>query len=207
MNQETTENESQIIKSGVWLVFRRMLLRDENALIDKWVWCVHCKQTVPYYSNTTNRQLQHQKNCPKKPFTEGGGESNITFKLNELNQLRDSAAKYVVSDVRPISAIAGEGLIQLIYSAIQLGWRYPHMNIADLKNALPSRNSLIPRVKELAENGLKLLGRKIHDAINVSGKFAATTDMWTELNNSTLTMALTFHFFTVEEAGIKLVLR
>lgn len=124
--------------------------------------------------------------------------------MNELNQLRDSAAKYVVSDVRPISAIAGEGLIQLIYSAIQLGWRYPHMNIADLKNALPSRNSLIPRVKELAENGLKLLGRKIHDAINVSGKFAATTDMWTEPNNSTLTMALTFHFFTVEEAGIKL---
>lgn len=95
-------------------------------------------------------------------------------------------------------------MLQLMYSAIQLGLKYPRMTIADLRRALPPRTQIMTRVKAVAENGVNLLSQKIRHAIDVSGKFAATTDMWTEPNSSTPTIALTLHYFTIGEGRIKL---
>lgn len=118
--------------------------------------------------------------------------------------IRNAAAQFIVRDIRPFYAIEGVGLRELIYSGILLGRKYPRMTRADLKTALPARSTLVSRVHEMADNGLSFLTRKIRHALDYSGRIAATADMWTEPNNSTPILAVTVHFFTAEEAKLRL---
>lgn len=205
--QETiVNNEMACISSGVWLDFRRMLVPEENTVVENIVFCAHCRTTVAYYGTTTTRLRDHQRKCSKRPLDDrtDNSKSTINFKLEELAQLKESSVKFIVKDVRPFAAIEGEGLLDLIYSGIQLGRKYPRMNEADLKKALPSRNTVVSRVQDMAENSKNLLARKIRNAINLAGKIAATIDAWTEPNNSTKFLSLTVHFFTEEDATLKL---
>lgn len=198
--------DTGIISSGVWVDFRRMMVSEENCLIENYVWCLHCKHPIAYLGSTTTRLKDHQRKCPARPFDEANDKSKatITFKLAELEQIKDAAAKFIVKDIRPFLAIEGEGLRDLIYSGIQLGRKYPKMNEADLRNAIPTRNTVLARVHEMAESGKNLLARKLRNAIITTGKIAATADIWTEPNNSTAFLSLTVHFFTIENAEIKL---
>lgn len=206
ITQQETVDGSQSITSGVWLECRRMLVREPNVLIDNYVWCMHCKNSLPYYNNTTTKIWEHLRKCQHKPFEESNANapSTIKFKMNELQDLRNAAARFVVKDVRPFIAIEGEGLRGLIYAAVQLGKKYPQMTEEDLKKALPSRNTLIPIIQQEAVTGVGVLSRKLQHAITYTKRIAVTADMWTEPFNSTAFLGLTVHFFTIEEAAIKL---
>lgn len=206
-NQETFHQDSGYIRSAAWLDFRRMLIRDPNVLIENLVWCIHCKEMVPYLGTTTTRLLEHSRKCKDRPLYvtgDGDGEAKITFKLNELKQLRDAAAKFVVKDLRPFVAVEGDGLLDFLFSAVQLGLKHPQMNKADLRKAIGTRNTCMNRVRELGAAGTELITRKIRHSIQVCGKFAVTADLWTEPHMSNNFLGVTVHFFTVEEAAIKL---
>lgn len=210
-NNETIETKQQYVKSNVWVDFRRILVPNDSMphgreLVTNFVWCLHCQATVAYHGSTTTRLLDHQKKCPKRPFDKVNEESKATinFKLDELANLKAAAAEFIVLDMRPYFAIEGKGILSLIYAGIQMGLKYPRITLADLRKALPTRNTVVAKVSEMAEKGKSLLTRKLRNAINVSGKIAATTDLWTEPHNSTAILALTVHFFTIEGATIKL---
>lgn len=202
--QETVENDAQYITSSVWIDFRRMLIREANVLINNFAWCTHCKQSISYFGSTTTRLLEHIKKCPKKPSAVSDGPAKINFKLNDLKDIRDAAARFIVKDCQPFSAIDGEGLLDLCYESVKLGWKNPEMTRADLANAFPSQNTIKPRVHQMAVDGINLLSKKIQHSITNTKRIAATADMWTEPLNSRSTIALTLHFFTIEEATIKL---
>lgn len=200
--QETFEKDSLYISSGVWIDFRRMLVREANVLIENLAWCTHCKQMVKYFGSTTTRLLEHQNKCAKRPFVESDAPAKINFKLNELADVHNSGAQYIVKDCQAYFAIKGEGLLDLCYASVKLGWKYPKMTRADLANAFPSPNTIKSRVSQMALDGTNLLTRKIHNSIKNTKRIAATCDMWTEPLNSTSTLALTLHFFTIEESTI-----
>lgn len=169
--QETSTNETQFIKSSVWNDYRRMLIRSEQHLIENLVWCFHCKTFVAYYGSTTSFLLTHSRKCPNRPLGENetNSESKIAFKLDDLKQMREAAAKFVIRDLRPYAAIEGEGLLDLMYSAVELGRKYPRMTKSDLKRARPTRNTLKPYVHGIADEGKKLISRKIRHAIDTTG--------------------------------------
>lgn len=203
-NQEVFEKDSGYIRSAVWMDMQRMLVRESNVLIENFVWCMHCKNMLPYCASTTTRLIDHIRKCKDRPHTDTDSVAKISFKMDELKPLRDAGARFVVMDFRPAAAIEGEGLLDYMFHAAQLGGKYPKMTKADLKNAIGTRNTCTSRVKELALNGKNLIARKIRHAIDVAGKFGVTADMWTEPHSSASMLGITVHFFTVEEAGIKL---
>lgn len=190
--------------SGVWLDYRRMLVRNANVLVDNYVWCTHCKGMTSYFGSTTSRLLEHQRKCPNKPIVESDEPPKIQFKLNELTEIRDAAAHFIVKDCQPFIAIDGKGLLDLCYASANLGRKYTQMSRADLANAFPSPNTIKIRVKQMAVDGVSWITRKLRHSITNTERIAATADMWTEPLNSTATLALTLHFFSIEEATIVL---
>lgn len=201
--QEIMENASAVT-SSVWLHFRRMLLRESNKLIANFVWCTFCKQITPYYGSTTSRLIDHRAKCKSNPNKDIKTSSKINFKLNELAELKEAAARFVVKDCQPFYAINGVGLLDLCYESVKLGWNYPQMSKADLASALPCPNTIKPRVNQMALDGKNMLVRKIRQSVSIAKRIAATTDLWTEPFNSTSILALTLHFFVIDEASLKL---
>lgn len=202
--QETLAKESLLVSSSVWIDFRRMLLIDSNKLIENFVWCVHCKRGIPYYNSTTTRLLEHRNKCKERPIVESKTSPTINFKLNELTDLREAAACYVIKDCQPFNAINGKGLLDLCYESVKLGWKYPRMTRADLANAFPCPNTIKPRVDQMAADGKSWITKKMRHSIDIAKRIAATADMWTEPLNSTSILALTVHFFVIEDACLKL---
>lgn len=90
--QETLDKDSQLVTSGVWLDFRRLLVRDANVLVDNYAWCTYCKELISYYKTTTTRLQEHLKRRSKKPIVESDAPRKINFHLNELTEIRDAAA-------------------------------------------------------------------------------------------------------------------
>lgn len=131
IQQETVDSGSKTMTSGVWLEFRRMLVRDPICLIDNFVLCIHCKSPQPYYNNTTSKLWDHLRKCPKKSVTGRDAPSRIKFKLNELEEIYDAGAWYIVDGILSFRKIEGEGLRKLIYAALQLGKKYPNMTEDD----------------------------------------------------------------------------
>lgn len=121
-----------------------------------------------------------------------------------MQDIRDSAAKFVVKDFRPFYAIEGNGLKDLIHAAIQLAKRYPNMRISDLENALPSRNTLTTHVNSLAEKGKEVVTKLLRNAIDISGGFGVTSDMYDEKYNSTSILGVTIHILNPTKSSLTL---
>lgn len=125
--QETLEKESLTISSSVWLYFRRMLHTESNKLVENYAWCTNCHQIQPYYGSTTTRLLDHSKRCPNRPIVDADEPAKINFKLCELEPIREAAANFIVKDCQPFSAIDGDGLHDLCFESVKLGWKYPNL--------------------------------------------------------------------------------
>lgn len=204
--QETLDNESTSVTSGVWADFRRLFDREANTLVENFAYCSHCKKVVAYFGTTTSQLLKHQRKCPKRPFVEGAADdpATINFKMDELKEIREAAAMFVVKDCQPFHAIKGKDLLDLCYASFKLGRKYPKMTQADLACALPVPNTIKPRVHQMAVEGKSFLTKKIRNSIVNTKRIAATADLWTDPQNSNSILALTLHFFTIEDATIKL---
>lgn len=204
MNQETIEKGSTLLQSGVWLDFHRILFLDNNVMVENFVSCIHCNGICAYHGSTTTRLRDHRQKCPKRRKIERDGPSKIAFKSDELVPLHHASAQFIVEDLEPYLAIEGNGLHHLIYEGIQLGLKHPEMTLADLKVALPTRNTVKARVKDMTIVGTNYLARKVRNSLDHVGKIAATTDMWTKPNNSSSIITLTLHFFTIDETKLNL---
>lgn len=97
-NQEVFEKDSGYIRSAVWMDMQRMLVRESNVLIENFVWCMHCKNMLPYCASTTTRLIDHIRKCKDRPHTDTDSVAKISFKMDELKPLRDAGARFVVMD-------------------------------------------------------------------------------------------------------------
>lgn len=202
---ETLTKDSKSVKSLVWKNFKRMLNFESNELVANFVICIHCNQFVLFHGNTTTQLQRHQRKCSSKPSNQDKNDKpRITFKLAELSDLRDAAAKFVIKDCRPFYAIEGDGLLDLCTEIGRLASRHPKITKQDYKKALPSRNTLTTHVTSLAEKANSIIGTALRDAIQNSGRFSVTTDLGTEQYNSTSLLSLTAHILREGEFGLYL---
>lgn len=205
LNQQETliEKESNSVTSSVWLNFKRLLVRDANLLVDNFALCTHCKTLQSYFGSTTTRLLEHSRKCSEK-LVDDNAPPKINFKQNDLLDIREAGAHFIVKDCQPFIAIQGKGLLDLCYASVDLSRKYPQMSKADLAYALPVANTVKPRVIQLAKDGVNLITKKIRHSITMTKRIAATADMWTEPLNSPAILGVTMHFFTIGEATIEL---
>ena len=163
-------SKSKIYEDGV---FKK--ISEEGKILPNNLACSLCLKVYAYKKTQgTGNLLRHKEMCQKKfrkievsQFAEGH-----STKIKK--EISEDLIRFVAQDIRPLSAIAGRGFINLENKLIQIG--ASHGNIA-ASSILPVPTTVSKGVKNLAEqkrNELQLYFEKFFD------EAAITLDVWTD---------------------------
>ena len=86
----------------------------------------------------------------------------------------NSSVAFVVSDVRPLSAVEGDGLIQFANAMIKVG---ASRGIVDAKAILPSRFTIKRRIEKSASSSSERLIEEVNKAIKKYSLVGITTNL------------------------------
>ena len=129
-------------KSKVWQRFLYLNHIESKDCIE-YVICKTCMQALKHNKSTsgTTHLNDHLKRCkynskisPK--VTAYCSKSDMSLSKVIKNTVLNSSVAFVASDVRPLSAVESDGLIQFANAMIKVGATY---SIVDAKAILPSR--------------------------------------------------------------------
>lgn len=105
-------------------------------------------------------------------------------------------------DFRPINAVEGRGLHELVAASVQIGKKYPNMKMEDFFQRFPSRyvtKSVIHDVATSAKETIKVL---FAESIKQSG-LGCTLDLWSDDFKSNSYMAMTANLLLLREDCIQ----
>lgn len=114
---KTRERTGLAYRSKNWSMFKE-IVSDEGNLVSNFVYCTNCTKVISYNpSNGTTNLNRHRTACSKKPT---GSilkymERSINFLPKDKAGILDGAKKFCYQDLRPFSAIEGNGLIKLLH--------------------------------------------------------------------------------------------
>lgn len=184
--EEVTARENKNkIKSVVWKKFHVISHASTNQLIQNWVQCTACSSFIPYHNNTTSRLKDHvckrnENQLSMDNFVSREKETPINFLKEEIQNIREAACKFIVSDIRPFYAVEGEGLRALLRTFAQLGRKYPHISDAQIDKILPSRPTMHRHVMSINEKIKSQIQADFQKAIQTTGGFSCTLDLYTD---------------------------
>lgn len=177
--------------SAIWDTFHVIFDSTGNE-VDGFFFCLKCEEIV--YSQyaiqgTTTQLLRHGCVTPHNQF-----------KIDPLerDELTKAAAKFVTLGLRPFSELECEGLHELIMAGVKLGKNYNSMTLADLKQVLPSRNTVKSKVTIEAESAKDTM-KTLFAQAKKNGGFGCTIDLWSDRYKHCTYMAMTANMFFVEE--------
>lgn len=121
--------------SAIWDTFHVIFDSTGNE-VDGFFFCLKCEGIV--YSQyaiqgTTTQLLRHGCVTPQNQFK---------IDALERDELTKAAAKFITLGLRPFKELECDGLHELIMAGVKLGKKYNSMTLVDLKQVLPSRNTV-----------------------------------------------------------------
>ena len=142
-------------KSTVWQKFLYLNLHESKDCIG-YVICKTCKQALKHNKSTseTTHLNDHLKRC--KYNAKISPKATAYFSKSDMSLLKiikdtvlNSSIAFVVSDVRPLSAVKGDGLIQFANAMIKVGATH---GIVDAKAILPFRFTIKRSIEKSASS-------------------------------------------------------
>lgn len=167
--------------------------------VDYVFFCTLCDEIIynPTTSGNTTPFIRHVCKVQSKD-----GVPALLISKDQKDKLKSAAALFVAKDFRPYFAIECEGLLNLCTAVMEFGQRYPKATSVDLKNALPSRNTVRTAVCKIAGDVRQNIRRVMQMAKEQSG-LAATTDCWTDDYKHHTYICITIHASVEEFNRIK----
>ena len=143
--------------------------------------CKTCKQALKYNKSTsgTTHLNDHLKRCkynvkisPK--VTAYFSKSDMSLSKVIKDTVLNSLVPFVVSDVRPLSAVEGDRLIQFANAKIKVGATH---SIVDAKAILPSKFTIKRSIEKSASSSSGKLIEEVNKAIKKYSLVGITTDL------------------------------
>jgi len=106
-------------------------------------------------------------------------------------QLQSYLIKFIASDIRPLSVVAGSGFQALCQSLVNFGARYGQF---DIKSALPDRSTLARNVPAVVDQTKEI----VKEQLAGSEYIAITTDGWTDDYRKVSYVTVTAHYFDTD---------
>lgn len=183
------KKKDKYASSSVWKKFHEIYTFDTGVLVKFFFFCTLCKDVV-YNSSpggNTNALLRHVcsiQNDNNVSCTNVTSQSTVKSTLLSIcsaikEKIRSAAASLVIKDLRPYTAIQGQGLIELCQACMEFGQMYRKATLADLLKVLPCPKTVKDRIRKRAEDNIVKISDLIKQAIEFGG-LAATTDCWTD---------------------------
>ena len=128
-----------------------------------------CTQALKHKKSTsgTTHLNEHLKPCKYKAkipskVTAYFSKSDMSLSKVIKDTVLNSSVAFVVSDVRPLSAVEGDGLIQFANAMIKVGATH---GIVDAKAILPSRFTIKRSIEKSASSSSEKLIEEVNKAI------------------------------------------
>lgn len=168
--------------SEVWKTFCLLLNIETHETVKGWAQCILCQEFAKYNGVTTSGLKAHKCETDQQDlrsfFKSSSPSTKITFTKNDFNVVRDATIKFVAKDIRPISAIEGEGIRDLIYELVLIGKKYPKILISDIDRLLPSRRTVGRHLAKRAELSIEKIKNDLNRALNTVGTFSSSIDLY-----------------------------
>lgn len=187
-------------KSSVWKVFRRIQDQEGN-FIDGFVCCNVCKNVLKYLRRNGNSNLSRHK-CFKlhvnNPNTNSmlnfvSGAKKVTMPENMKLSLNDSCVAFIVRDIRPMYALQGSGLADLLSIFTLIGLKFGFLAPEHCSDLLPHPTTITRKIIKMADNVIPFLTDLMSPIYkNIGG--GITIDIWTDNFKKRSYMSLTTHF-------------
>lgn len=183
-------------RSGVWLNIYEVF--DGKELVPHAYYCNLCHTALynSYGRGNTTGLLRHT--CQKTV----DGQKKLIVRGDIKKQIKSAAANFVAKDLRPYSAVEGEGLFDLCAASMKFGQIYKKATDADLRDVLPSRNTVKSTLTQTA-NQIKAKIRDILAEAKQIGGFAITSDCWTDRYRRQTYICLVAHCNLITDKGIE----
>lgn len=166
----TTKPRRKYSKSPVWKYILEVYDDNDQPVCDSY-FCINCNKVI-YNSNTnsnTNIFLRHrcEIETPNK-------KKKMIIRNDTKEEFKAAAANFVSKDIRPYRAIEGGGLFDLLNTCMKFGQANSHATAENLREALPSRNTVRSAVTQRAEDTKRAIRANFHEA-KLLGGFAITS--------------------------------
>lgn len=219
---KTRERTGLAYRSSNWSMFKE-IVSDEGNLVSNFVYCTNCAKVISYNpSKGTNNLNRHRTACSKK--STGTIEKYMVRPINFLPKdkagILDAAKKFCYQDLRPFSAIEGDGLIKLLHEVSSVTNRYGLLSENQIRSLLPCRTTVrqlnvfemernlhlqnfyflqIQRnLSNDVEQKRKELIKQLHTAIE-NTSLSCTTDVWTDKIRHISYLGVTAHFVELDK--------
>lgn len=130
-------------------------------------------------------------------------QNKINVSQQHHEKLREGAVQFICADLRPFRAVECQGLLALVQSAVSLGQAYPKLGEEQVRQILPSRNTVQRDVESKVVTAKQMLKDKLHETFKTFGGFACTSDLWTDSFRQKSYLAITSHFNSITDTQIK----
>lgn len=194
------------IRSPVWETFNEIFTADSLEAVPNFYQCTNCETIVynPNIGGNTTRLIRHicYESKNGHDTNDHVGQERLMISAKDKEPLKSAAVKFIANDLRPYSAIEGEGLLDICVACMNFGQKFRKAGPADLKNALPSRNTVRAAVNERADEYREHVSKFLKKAIECGG-IAATTDAWTDNYRHKSYLSVVCHLSIFENNEIK----
>lgn len=133
----------------------RLIYDESNEQIRDHFYCSSCSKIYNLSLATSGRCLKtHALECVGPLDDDNRIDNRIDKHFTQMKKqgrkmtaddklaIKEAALKFVIIDLRPISAINGDGLAELISTMTYMGAKYGGMTVADVKDVIPSRQTV-----------------------------------------------------------------
>lgn len=187
-------------KSNVWNLFN-YIENEEGDTLDGYVCCQECKSVLIYVAKNGTSNLSKHK-CVRLQSGAKGQISeyfrvtkDLKYELskNVKSDIDVSATAFVACDLRPMYALEGPGLMQLLSTFTYLGSKHGAMTPEACHNILPHPTTISRQMQDKASQLLLRLSGMLDPQFKKVGG-ALTIDIWTDDFKKRSYMGVTAHF-------------
>lgn len=183
-------------RSPVWQILHE-IFDDRGKKVANFYYCTTCKKVLYNYSHhisgNTTQLRRHACISPLK---------STPVNMEDFENLKQAAAKFVCLDFRPFNAVECTGLRDMLAAAFEIGQKYPNMSTDEFLTCIPSRNTVKTTVSGNAANAKPLIEDIFEEAIKQGG-FGCTLDLWTDNFKSISYMVITANAYLLRDAFIE----
>ena len=139
--------------------------------------CIECNQVVTYKKKDSTKGLHSHTCYSKEPNHQRRMTSFLTAKsdLPEFapKQLKDKLVCFVSTDLRPFTAVEGEGFLSLCQTLVEYGAKYGQFDVG--KN-MPCRTTISKHVDPI----VNVVKKQVKEELQKARFIALTSDGWTD---------------------------
>lgn len=172
-SKEYTYRKNEKMRSNIWNFFYT-IINEKGEEVDNFFYCIKCGDIKYKSIRATTPLLRHSCLIAQNPV-----DSNASIDAQTTENLNNAAAKFVCLDLKPLRAIEGDGIRELLKSAIELGKKYQNVNTENLVEKFPSRKVVKSLIAAEAYNAKESI-KAIFKLAIAEGGFGCTLDIWSD---------------------------